>query len=133
LYRVGVVEFGCLGRSWKIIEYEVKEREESVVLGSEDVLLEEGTPGKVFSLLDVVAIEVESGEEPVEAWSGTSGNVVNFERLVRRLKSGTRCDLGDVIYWDHVDGILDVGNMSELDTAFDETPEEVVGIRRRRG
>lgn len=35
----------------------------------------------------------------------------------------------DMVNWDHVDSIIDVGHQSELNASLDKSPDEVVRVR----
>lgn len=110
----------------------MEEREEGVVLYFEDVLLQLSTPGEVLGPLDVVSVASEGGEEGVEARGRAGGNVVHDERLEGGLEGSDGRDPRDVVDGDHVDRVVDIGDRAELDTALDESPEEVVRVRHGR-
>jgi hypothetical protein len=72
----------------------------------------------------------ERPEEGVVCRERARGDVEDGERRVGEGRDG--CEGGaasDVVHGDHVDGVVDVGDESELDTAFDEPPEEIIRIR----
>lgn len=107
----------------------MEEREERVVLDLEDVLLEQSPPREVLGLLDAVPVLGERAEELVEPRVRVRRNVVHVELGRGRLEGDGGRDARDVVDGDHVDRVVDVGDVAELDAALDEAHEEVVRVR----
>jgi len=130
-----IVQLGALGARGEIVEDEVEEREESVVSDFEDVVLELGSPVEVGGGGDVVSVGGERREEIVVSNGGSGGDVSDRDGSEGRLLGGGRRedrgdggDSSDVVDGNHVDGVVDVGDETELDGSLDESPDEVVGV-----
>lgn len=85
-------------------------------------------PRDVIHLLDVVTVGRKSSEELVHAKTGVASYVGNGKRGLRREDGARNNDASNVINRNHVDGIVDVGHLSELSASLNHTKQEIVGV-----
>jgi hypothetical protein len=99
-----------------------------IVLAVIDILLEGGRPRHIVDLRNMVSVELESTKELVETQAWVSSNVGNIDSLARGVEGSGNNNTGDMIDWDHIDGVVDVGTGIQLDTTLDHSNKEIISV-----
>ena len=101
-----------------------------IMLPIVDILLQRQRPRHIVNLGHVIAVQLQSAQELVEAKSRVSRHLGNADGRAWWVEGAGDDHPGDVVHRNHVDCVVDVGAGGELDAALDHSDEEVVGVCR---
>lgn len=94
-----------------------------------DILLQRQRPRDIVHLRHVIAVQLQSAQELVEAESRVSGHLGDADGRAWWVEGAGDDHPGDMIHRNHVHCVVDVGTGGELDASLDHSDEEVVGVR----
>lgn len=94
-----------------------------------DILLQRQRPRDIIHLRHVVAVQLQSAQELVEAESRVSGHLGDADGCAWWVEGAGDDHPGDMIHRNHVYCVVDVRAGGELDASLDHSDEEVVGVR----
>lgn len=100
-----------------------------IVLAIIDILLQRQRPRDIVHLRHVVAVQLQSAQELVEAKARVSRHLGNADRRAWWVEGAGDDHPGDMIHRNHVHCVVDVGTGRELNAALDHSDEEVIGVR----
>ena len=127
--RIGIIKLRRFRTRRQIIQHKMQQREQGVVLDFHDMLLELPPPDEVFNLLRGEAVPGERRKHHVERRHRPRGDVQNRHGSVGQWRDGRKPSAQrDVVDGDHVDGIVDIRDQSQLDAPFDHAPDEIICI-----
>lgn len=93
-----------------------------------DILLQQLGPRHVVYLWDIVPVQLEGAEELVEPEAWVPCNLGYANRGNAGLEGASDDNTGNVVDWDHIDGVVDVRAGRQLNAALDHSDEEVVCV-----
>ncbi len=98
----------------------MQQGEEGVILNFHNMLLEFAAPYEVLTRLCGETVCRKGGKQGIESWKWLGLNMQDAEgSILQGGDSRKRSTKGDVIHGYHVDGVVDVGDQSELDAPLD--------------
>lgn len=95
-----------------------------------NILLQRHRPRDVVDLRHVVSVRLQCPEELVEPQSWVPCDMRHADGLARRMECTGDDHSRNMIDWNHVDSVVDVGTGGQLDTSLDHSDEEVIGVGR---